>query len=237
MIDYSNQHNLFKFRDDFRKLNIGNQYSGIRHLLITSFIVLLSVIYSIFHLQNLLMVEMIIIPIAIILGNLSVYLIHRFPMHHKFEVLHFIFRNHTLNHHYLFNENSMEYENTRDFKMILLSPLLMFTILFFFILPNHLLFTYLFSNNVGNLFLMVSTLYMGVYEWMHLSFHTPKAHWVNRIPWVYWMRHHHTIHHQKTIMCKVNFNIVFPLCDVIFKSIPKNDRQFFDNQNNIDKLN
>ena len=75
--------------------------------------------------------------------------------------------------------------------------------------------------NVGYLLLMVGTLYMGVYEWMHLSFHTPKDHWVNGIPAISWMRCHHTIHHQKAIMTKVNFNIVFPLSDIIFKSFRK----------------
>jgi len=222
--DFSTHQDPSKYREEYRKQDIGNQYSGIRHLLITSSIITLFVIYSILQLENLYISEIFIIPITIILGNLTVYLIHRFPMHHKIEALYFIFRNHTPIHHHLFDESSMEYENTRDFKMILLSPILIITVLFFFIIPNHLLFSFLFSNNVGNLFLIVSTLYMGVYEWMHLSFHTPKAHWVNRIPWVFRMRRHHTMHHQKTIMNQVNFNIVFPLCDVIFNSIQKNDK-------------
>ena len=175
-------------------------------------------LYSLLNLQNFQVNELIIIPITIILGNLTVYLVHRFPMHRKFNALNFIFRNHTLMHHYLFDENSMEYENTHDFKMILLSPILIFIVLILLILPTQFLFSCLFTDNVGYLFSMVSTLYMGVYEWMHLSFHTPKDHWANGIPGVFWMRRHHTVHHQKTIMSQVNFNIVFPLSDVIFKS-------------------
>ena len=114
MTDFPNKHDPFKFRVDFRKNNIGDQYSGIRHLLITTTIVTLVLIYGILNLRNLHVNELIIVPITFILGNLTVYLIHRFPMHRKLNAIYFIFRNHTLIHHYLFDENSMEYESTKD---------------------------------------------------------------------------------------------------------------------------
>ena len=221
MIDFSNKHDPIKLRDDYRKNNIGDRYSGVRHLFVTTTIVTLILLYGILNLQNLQANELIILPVTIILGNLTVYLIHRFPMHRKLNAIYFIFRNHTLIHHYLFDENFMEYNSTKDFKMILLSPLLISIVLSLLILPSHFLFGYLFTDNVGYLLLMAGTLYMGVYEWMHLSFHTPKDYWVNRIPGISWMRRHHTIHHQKAIMTKVNFNIVFPFSDLIFKSIRK----------------
>ena len=219
MTDFPSHQDPSKYREEYRKQDIGKQYSGIRHLLITTSIVALVLIYGILNLRNLHVNELIIVPITIILGNLTVYLIHRFPMHRKLNAIYFIFRNHTLIHHYLFDENSMEYESTKDFKMILLSPLLISIVLSLLILPSHFLFRYLFTDNVGFLLLMAGTLYMGIYEWMHLSFHTPKDHWVNGIPGISWMRRHHTIHHRKAIMSKVNFNIVFPLSDFIFKSL------------------
>ena len=153
---------------------------------------------------------------AFLFANFVEWLAHRYPMHHPLKPLTVAYEMHTLLHHRLFTETSMDAETTSDFDMVLFSP----PSLSFFMLgvaaPVAALFFALVSWNAGWIFVALALDYYVLYEYFHLAYHLPEESWVGRLPGMARLRRHHTHHHDHRLMADWNFNVTFPIFDRLF---------------------
>jgi len=165
--------------------------------------------------------EFLTVPITFLYANLTEYFGHKGPMHHKKKFFGLIFKRHTLQHHRYFTDEAMECATPRDFKMILFPPILIVFFFGFFALPIGALIYFLLSLNVACLFVATALAYFLNYEWLHLLYHQPESSALLRLPFARALRRHHWAHHNTTLMSTRNFNITYPLCDLIFGTIHK----------------
>lgn len=204
------------FRNNYRKNEIGANYSGVGHLLFTSIACLLVVFVCAYFSENITWQEWLVIPITFIYANFVEYIGHKGPLHHRKEKFKKVFKRHTLEHHVFFTESDMKSESTRDFKMILFPPVLLIFFLFGFAIPVAIILFWLWSKNAGLLFLATSLAYFLNYEWLHLSYHLPDEHFISKLPIIKSFRRLHQTHHNPNLMTKYNFNISYPIFDKIF---------------------
>ncbi len=165
--------------------------------------------------------EWLTIPLTFLYANLSEYLGHRGPMHHLRPGLRLVYERHSRQHHRFFTEDSMEYESTRDFKVVLFPPLLVSFFLLAFGAPMAVLVAWLTTPNVGYLFALTTAAYFLNYELLHFTYHLPRDHWVARLPGMPTLRRLHTVHHNQELMAKYNFNISYPIWDWVFGTLHK----------------
>jgi len=208
--------NIAEFREAFQRERVTRTYSGTVHLLLTVGASLVVVLYCLLQVKNVRAVEWLTIPATFLYANLTEYVAHRGPMHHRFRGLRMVFKDHTLEHHRYFTSEWMELDGMRDLAAILFPP---FNLALFVggtgILVAVLLGTWI-SANVGYLFLAVALGYYANYELFHLAYHMPENSQVGRFPVMEKLRLHHTRHHDLQLMSRCCFNITYPICDLIF---------------------
>ena len=208
-----------KKREKFRKFLIPKYYNGILHLALTSFLSFGLGILCLLVIDNSEAWQYIMVPTILILGNLTEYIAHRYPLHNSMKYLSKVYHNHTLIHHFLFSDKSMEFENVNDYKMALLSPILISLLVLGLILPVSSLVYFLTGLNGGLIFAGTSLIYLGAYEIFHFIYHIPENNVINHLPLISFMRRHHTLHHNQAKMQTTNFNIIFPLFDILFNTL------------------
>jgi len=223
--DYLNQISpeVEKFREDFRKNKIPRWYIPEFHLG-TNIIIMISVFtYCIYHIQNINIIELMMVPLMLILGNFFVWAFHKYPLHRPFKFMANAYKIHTLSHHYFYTDEAIIYRDKRDF-IILFFPV-------HFVLPvNGILFPALgylareyniLTPNASFLMIFMAALYLLLYEIFHFVSHLPSNSPVLNISFFKAAWKHHRIHHTIKYMGKYNFNIVFPLFDKLFGTLKK----------------
>ena len=206
-------------RAAFRERHISQNYSGPRHLATTISISLFIALISALMLEDIRPLEWLAIPLTFLYANLSEYMGHKGPMHHKTRFLGKIFERHTLEHHAFFTDEFITFDTNQDFKAVLFPPLLLIFFNGAFALPVGLLLYFLVSPNVAFFFVLTSILYFLNYELLHFSYHMDPDSWVGRLPFMDRLRRHHTLHHNKSLMMRYNFNITYPICDHLFGTV------------------
>ena len=212
-------------RAAFRERHITAHYSGPLHLATTVSISLLIALLSAIMLEKVSPLEWLTIPLTFLYANLSEYLGHKGPMHHKTRFLGRIFERHTIEHHAFFTNEAATFDTSQDFKAVLFPPILL---LFFngcFALPVGTLLYFLVSPNVAFLFVLTAILYFLNYELLHFAYHMDPQSWVGRLPFMDRLRSHHINHHDKRLMTHYNFNITYPICDYLFGTIYRGNDQ------------
>ena len=89
-------------RAAFRDKRIGSRYSGPLHLATTVSISLLVAVVCILQLDAVRLLEWLTVPLTFLYANLSEYLGHCGPMHHKTRFLSKVFERHSIEHHAFF---------------------------------------------------------------------------------------------------------------------------------------
>lgn len=151
-------------------------------------------------------------------ANAVEYLLHRFPLHRPMRPLKALFKAHGIQHHRFFTGDAPEHMSTadpHDFAVVLFGPASQLTLLGGIGLPTCVLIARAFGSNAALLFGASATLYFLLYEWLHLAYHLPESHRLARLPGMRRLRLHHQRHHQLPLMSRWNFNITFPLFDVL----------------------
>jgi sterol desaturase/sphingolipid hydroxylase (fatty acid hydroxylase superfamily) len=74
------------------------------------------------------------------------------------------------------------------------------------------------THNVAWLFVTTAMSYFLTYEWLHFAYHLDEGSTLGRLPIFRALRRHHQTHHDKAKMGRFNFNITFPIADVIFRT-------------------
>lgn len=204
------------YRAEYRKENIGPRYSGWLHFSFTSSASLAVIAFAASRVRDVRPLEWLVLPLGFLLANAAEYFGHKGPMHKPRPGLSLLFRRHTKEHHHFFTHDAMAYESTRDFKMVLFPPVMLFFFLGVIATPIALALFFLVSPNAGWLFVAVGMGYFLSYEWLHFAYHLPEDSALAKLPFMSLLRQHHTRHHDLAKMGRYNFNITFPICDWIF---------------------
>ncbi len=176
-------------------------------------------------LQDVGALEWLTVPLTFLYSNLSEYLGHRGPMHHKTRFLASVFQRHSIEHHSFFTDEAASFESTQDYKAVLFPPVLLIFFLLAFALPVGALLYVFLSPNIGFLFVLTTVLYFLNYELLHFAYHTSDDSWFGRLPLVSRLRQHHIAHHNKRLMTRYNFNITYPICDYLFGTLYRAERE------------
>ena len=206
-------------RNAFRERRIGPHYSGPIHLATTISISVLVALASAAQLDSVQPLEWLTIPLTFLYANLSEYLGHRGPMHHKTRFLGAVFRRHSIEHHSFFTDKAATFDSSQDYKAVLFPPILLVFFIVGFAIPVGALLYWLLSANVGFLFILTAVLYFLNYELLHFAYHADPASWIGRLPFMSQLRQHHINHHNRQLMTRYNFNIAYPICDLLFGTL------------------
>jgi hypothetical protein len=204
------------FREAYRAEHIGPSYSGILHFAFTSLGSLAVIALAIAHVKGPTPWELSTVPVTFLFANFVEYRGHKGPMHGRVHGLGLLFERHTLQHHRYFTHDTMAYETTRDFKMVLFPPVMLLFFLGAVATPIAALLFALATRNVALLFVATAVGYFLTYEWLHLCHHARPDGLLGRVGVLRRLRAHHRAHHDPANMTRGNFNITFPVCDAIF---------------------
>jgi hypothetical protein len=165
-------------------------------------------------------VELLVIPITFLLANGFEWRVHKYVLHRPFWPVKIIYKKHTPEHHAIYQTEDMAIRGAREFRLVLIPAA---GVLGSIVagLPFAIGFAYLFTRNVGWLFLVVAGTYQVSYELLHLSYHLPPESFVGRRKLTRWLRNHHATHHDPRLMHQWNFNVTIPLFDWFHGTIYK----------------
>ena len=207
------------FRDVYRASEVGPLYTGVGHFLLTSLGSLSAIAFACTRLSHVSLAAWVTVPTTFLFANLVEYLGHRGPMHHPRRGLLVIHRRHTLQHHQFYTAEAMSLETTRDLKMVLFPPVLLFFFLGAIAAPIGLLLAFVATPNVAWLFVATAVGYFLTYEWLHTAYHLREDSRLARLPGLGYLRRHHRAHHDPALMSRKNFNITFPIGDTLFGTL------------------
>ena len=219
-----NEEAVKKYRTYYRENHISERYSGRGHLSLTLSVTLLVIGFSLYSLDSVKAIEWLTLPVVLFLANYVEYIAHKGPMHNKTHFLEEIFRRHAVQHHTFFTHEHMKFDEGQDFHAVLFPPVML---LFFFgaiATPFGLLCYILLGANVAWLFVFTVSLYFLNYEVLHFLYHVDEEAWTSKLPFMAGLRKHHTLHHDRELMNDYNFNISYPICDVIFGTSYKQNK-------------
>jgi hypothetical protein len=205
-----------EFRLNYRAKEIGPSYKGWLHFWSTTFASLAVIIFAALHVHNVRAVEWLTLPLAFTIANLAEYFGHKGPMHRPARGLKILFQRHTREHHHFFTHDAMSYESPRDFKMVLFPPVMLLFFIGGIATPIALILRLIATSNVAWLFVSCGISYYLLYEWLHFAYHLDEQSFVGRLSIVRKLRVIHQRHHDKALMGKFNFNITFPVADLVF---------------------
>lgn len=205
-----------------RRKTLGNSFSGWTHLAVIYAICLAGILGAAAFLSSVTWLELLMIPVAILISNLVEYSIHRWPMHQT-RKMEQIYKQHSGDHHVFFTNKFMQVGEWRDLKVSITKTRVIVMFFTFILFPLAALFS-LVSLNLGLIFFISAVSYYLVYEMMHLISHLPDGNFLKRLPYIRGCVHRHTVHHNTRLMHKWNFNVMFPLFDVLFGTLHKSPK-------------
>lgn len=210
------------FRKKFRSEIIPRYYNGIAHLSFNAIALIGMMLFFYLRLEAVTALELLVVPITLLLGNLGVYFIHRILLHKNLPLIGgFTYKVHSKWHHQFYTDEMVVYEKLDDFYILFFPPAVILGFALGYNLPLYFLLKPYIAANVLYLFLGTSTLYFILYEVFHYVSHLPEDHWILGFAPFRIMRLHHIDHHNTKIMHTHNFNIVFPFFDWVFGSTYK----------------
>jgi hypothetical protein len=210
-----------QFRNEYRTTEVSESYSGKLHFAFTTIWCLALIGTCIYFIHQPTWKEILIIPISFLYINLAEYFGHKGPMHNRKKMLDKVFKRHTLQHHQFFTNQQMQCDSVQDFKMILFPPVLIIFFCFVFVVPVSLLFYYFWSMNAALIFAATVFVYYLNYEYLHLAYHLPDEHFISKLPIIKSLKKLHQTHHNPQLMNSKNFNISYPIFDVVFGTLHK----------------
>jgi hypothetical protein len=212
-----------EFRRTYRADEIGPRYSGVAHFVLTSAVSLAVIALAVSRVTHVAALEWLTVPATFVFANLAEYFGHRGPMHHPRRGLRLVYQRHTLQHHQFFTREAMSLEGTQDLKMVLFPPVMLLFFLGALATPVGVALALVTSPNVAWLFVATAVSYFLTYEWLHTSYHLRPDGFVARLPGLSYLRRHHTTHHDMRRMTEANFNITFPIGDLVFGTLATTD--------------
>ena len=210
---------LARFRHKYRKEIVGPRYNGVAHLAFVylgSFTVI-GIAASLIE-SPISVGEWSVFVFTFFLANFIEYAGHRLPMHNRM-LLGLMFHRHTNEHHQFFTEVHPTCRSTRDYKIVLFPPIMLFVYLGLNASPVAGILYLVYSTNAAMLYVIMAMLYFLQYESLHFCYHLHEDAWIARLPVIRRLREHHRVHHAHHLMNSYNFNITWPIADFVFGTI------------------
>jgi hypothetical protein len=184
------------------------------HVFYTAVFCLAGIIIPFYLIERLTPIDLLLIPATFVVANALEYVIHRWPMHHRYPHIEFMFDLHMIHHRYFFEEN-YRIDSFADYSMIVFPPLVL-NMLAFVLCPILAAPIWLLLGKDAALIFFASVMaYYLLMQIIHVATHLPEDHWIVKIPGIQYLWTHHIIHHSRNKMTRVNFNFIVPLTDVI----------------------
>ena len=213
------------FRARYRA-GISPRYSGPLHALWVASVGIAAMIYAASQLTDVAPLEWLVLLLALLIGNVGEYSIHKKLGHRKWPPAKLFYQRHTGDHHSFFTEENMLWASPRDWRVVLFPGWLILVVLALVAAPGTWLLTQLVSANAGWLWALGVTATYLLYEMLHFSDHLPSTHWLHRhVPGLAAMAHLHALHHRRSQMTEANFNLTFPLTDWLLGTLYWEPRQ------------
>ena len=212
------------FREHYRANEIPRGYRGMGHLLFTFGGGTAALVACLLQLESVQPLEWLAVPMTLLYANLAEYLGHRWPMHRPFRGLKLIYRRHAGQHHRFFTHEHMRLDSLRDLRAVLFPPILVIFFFGGFGIPVGIALNFGFSPNVAWLFVASAIAYFLNYEFLHLAYHLHPESFLGRRRLIRRLRGLHTLHHDPALMTRWNFNISYPICDLLFGTFKRQQR-------------
>jgi hypothetical protein len=210
---------VHRYRQTYRDSEIPRGYRGWWHFAFTFGVGGAALLWSAWQVSAPTALEWLAVPLTFLYANLAEYWGHRTAMHHPVPGLGLIYKRHAGQHHRFFTHESMPLDSSRDFRAVLFPPSLAFFFILAFALPAWWLLALLTSDNVGWLFVATALAYFLNYEILHLAYHAPAHSALQRLPGFARLQRLHRTHHDPALMAKYNFNITYPIGDLLFGTL------------------
>jgi sterol desaturase/sphingolipid hydroxylase (fatty acid hydroxylase superfamily) len=166
--------------------------------------------------------ELLVVPLAFLFANAGEWQLHKGVLHRRVRGLGALYERHALTHHVAFHHDTMAAPSTREWRWVLFpAPALLGMLVG--ISPIVALLWASWSRNAGLLFAVTAVSFFLLYEWCHLSYHQPEESWVGRLGLVRVLRRHHQRHHHPALAKRYNFNVTFPIWDLVRGSMAPPD--------------
>jgi len=159
------------------------------------------------------------LPAFWLFANFFEWTVHRFPMHRPLQPR-IMYRNHAQVHHGAFTEEDMPIQNPRELWLIMM-PWYTIVMLLIGVSPVAVLAALVGGLPLAGIFYVGALSYFLFYETLHAMYHLPSATLARVGVGVHprglfrRLQAHHTHHHELRRMAHVNFNVTFPLADVM----------------------
>ncbi len=150
--------------------------------------------------------------------NTSVYVVHRSLGHRRRWFARLFYQRHTGDHHSFFQGEAMTWDEPRDFRVILFPWWLLLGVCAIALGLGALVAAAL-GPVGGHAFSAAVVCGYLLYESFHLCHHLPAGHPLGRVPGLRQVGHLHRLHHQRANMAGDNFDIVFPLTDLVLGTL------------------
>lgn len=214
-------HDTNAFRTRYRA-GISPRYSGPLHALWVAGVGLTLLAWALTRLDDVQPLEWLMLPLTLLLGNVGEYQIHRRLGHRKWPPAALFYSRHTGDHHSFFTPGHMRWDSSRDWRVVLFPGWLIVVVAGVIGLPGLLALEALVSANAGALWMAGIIATYLIYELVHFSDHLPAGHWLHRlVPGLGTMAALHRIHHDRSRMTEVNFNLTFPLTDWLLGTLAR----------------
>jgi sterol desaturase/sphingolipid hydroxylase (fatty acid hydroxylase superfamily) len=158
------------------------------------------------------------LPVFWAVANVFEWTMHRFPMHRPLQPR-ILYVNHAIHHHRAFDGDAQEIRTLRDLSVVMM-PWYTLVVLFVMASPIAVVAGLVGGTPLAGVFLVSAVLYFLLYELVH-TLHHLSAPVLAVIPFgrsavIARLRAQHHAHHQLQRMTEINFNVTFPLADLLF---------------------
>lgn len=163
------------------------------------------------------------LPVFWAVANVFEWFMHRVLMHEPLQPR-ILYVNHAIHHHRAFDGEAQEIRTLVDLSVVMMP---WYTLVFVFAMASPIAFVaaLLGGRPLAGVFLVGAVLYFLLYESIHTLHHlSPRL--LAKIPFgtsgvVAALRRQHHAHHHIRRMKEINFNVTFPLGDLLFRTFER----------------
>lgn len=217
-IDQTKILNNKKYREWYRREKLPKTYNPYVHVFFNLGLLATLMVYNFTKVSSWNLISILVLVGMYFFGDLVVFVLHKYPLHHRFKYWSYPYDTHTVMHHRYFTADTITYDDAVDFNAVFFP---MIVIAGFGLIGAPLIFVganYFFGLEMAHLITGSAAGYFLLYEFFHWASHLHAEHVLMKFPWIKYMRSHHIAHHNPRLMNKFNFGIVDPLADFIFRA-------------------
>ena len=198
--------------------HVPKRYSPIGHLAGTASIGLAALAIGWMAVEDFTWMHALTAALTFVFANLVEWCAHKGLLHKRRWPFEILYDQHTPRHHMFYRHDGMAVASRKEWYFVLMPKRGVFGIAVLAI-PLALAVGALLGGSHAWIVFMTAGSYASLYEVTHLTYHLRRGHGIFRVPVLgrvlAALSRHHTRHHHVELMRSWNFNVTFPLWDVI----------------------